>query len=135
MSDWSSVQYLGVVLSGVAAFAFGAFWYGVLGERWMKAVGRTKEDIAADKSPLPFVIAFGSGVLAAAVLGVLMRLAGLSGPVDGLLLGLAIGGLVAAPWIILHYAFAGRQRDLWWIDGAHTALSLALAGLILGFFF
>lgn len=135
MAGWSSVEYLGVVLSGVAAFAVGAAWYMTLAERWMKAVGRTKADIEADKSPLPFVIAFASGVLAAAVIGALMRLSGLSGPIDGLLLGLAIGGLIVAPWIVLHYAFAGRPRELWWIDGGHTALSFAAAGLVLGFFF
>ena len=58
MGGWSSVEFLGVFLSGAAGFGFGALWYGVLGERWMKAVGRTKQEIQADPSPLPFIIAF-----------------------------------------------------------------------------
>ena len=135
MGAWGSVEYLGIFLSGVAAFAFGALWYGVLGERWMKAAGRSKEEIETDQSSLPFIIAFVAAVLAAAVLAILMRLIPLSGPQEGALLGLAIGGAVVAPWIVLHYAFAGRPRDLWWIDGLHSAIALTIAGLVLGFFF
>ena len=135
MGGWSSVEFLGVFLSGAAGFGFGALWYGVLGERWMKAVGRTKQEIQADPSPLPFIIAFVAAVLAGAVMGVLMRIAGLSGPLEGASLGLAVGGSIVAPWIVLHYAFAGRPRDLWWIDGLHSAAALTIVGLVLGLFF
>ena len=135
MFGWSSVEYLGVFLSGLAAFAVGAAWYMILAERWMKAVGRTKKDMEADKSPAPFVIAFVAAELAAGAMGFFMWLADLSGPSEGLALGLGIGALIAAPWIVLHYAFAGRPFALWWIDGLHTVLALAVAGMVLGFFF
>lgn len=134
MAGWSSVEFLGVFVSGAAAFGVGAVWYGVLGERWMQAVGRSKEEISANQSPLPFVIAFAAAILAAAVMGVLMRAMGLSGVIDGLTLGLGQGALIGAPWIVLHYAFAGRPRDLWWIDGLHTVLALAVCGSVLGLF-
>lgn len=135
MSGWSSVEFLGIFLSGAAAFAVGAVWYGLLAEPWMAAVGRSRQEIQADKSPLPFVIAFASAVLAMAVMGVLMRLAGLSGPLHGAMLGLALGALIAAPWLVLHYAFAGRPKQLWWIDGLHSVAALTVGGLVLGLFF
>ena len=52
----------------------------------------------------------------------------------GLLSGLGAGLFFAAPWIMTNYAFAGRPRALWWIDGGHVVLACSAIGLVLGVF-
>ncbi len=126
--------FLGVILAAAAGFGVGAIWYGGLSARWMVAVGTTKEEIADDNSPLPFVIAGLAALLAAGM----MRHMFVTGEVTGWLrcgaYGAGIGAFMVMPWIILHYAFAGRPRSLWWIDGGHTVAAFTVMGVVLGIF-
>ena len=59
---------LGVLLAAAAGFAAGAVWYMILGRQWMAAVGRTEEEIKADRSPVPFVIGFLASLATAGML-------------------------------------------------------------------
>lgn len=123
-----------VVVAAIGGFAVGAAWYMTLADQWMAAIGKTKEEIEADKDPTPFVIAGLGALLSAALMYHMFAAAGITGTMRCLAYGAGIGAFIAAPWIILHYAFAGRPRSLWWIDGGHTIAAFAVMGLILGFF-
>lgn len=125
---------LGILLATLAGFATGWGWYMWHGERWMKAVGRTKEEIEADRNPLPFVIGFVASLATAIMQWHILTGSGVTGVGGALIAGLGLGAFVAAPWIVLNYAFAGRPRDLWWIDGLHVVLAQGLIGLVLGLF-
>lgn len=127
--DWGT----DILLSGFTAFGFGALWYNKLGDRWMAAVGRTKEEIDADQDPTPFVIGFVAALLSAAILRALMESFGLAGLYAGGALGAVAGFGLVAPWIIVHYAFAGRPKELWWIDGGHAGIALTVTGGVLGY--
>ena len=59
---------------------------------------------------------------------------GVTGMMRCLGYGAGIGAFVVMPWVILHYAFAGRPKSLWWIDGGHTVAAFAVMGLVLGLF-
>lgn len=120
------------IVAAAASFAFGAVWYGALGDRWLAATGRTKEDIQADRSPLPFILAGITALLGAGALRWIFAAHGVDGALEGLRLGLALGLAVAAPWVVLSHAFSGRPRDLWWIDGGHAAIALGISGTVLG---
>lgn len=128
------MEFLGVILAAAAGFGFGAVWYGGLSARWMVAVGTTKDDLAEDKSVLPFVIAGIAALFAAGM----MRHMFVTGEVSGWLrcgaYGAGIGAFLVMPWVLLHYAFAGRPRSLWWIDGGHTVGAFAVMGAVLGLF-
>ncbi len=128
------MTYLTILVAAVAGFAVGAVWYMGLSTRWMTAVGRTEEEIKADQNPLPFIIAFLGALSAAAVMQHLFAVAGVSGVWRCFGYGAGIGFFVVMPWVILHYAFAGRPKSLWWIDGGHTVAAFAVMGLVLGFF-
>ncbi|MEM7057466.1 MAG: DUF1761 domain-containing protein [Pseudomonadota bacterium] len=125
---------LSVLLAAVGGFALGAVWYMALGKRWMAAVGKTEEDIKADKNPLPFIVGFLGSLVTAGMMSHVFGMAGVSGFVDGLLSGLGIGFLMTAPWILTNYAFAGRPKDLWWIDAGHAGLACGVIGAVLGLF-
>lgn len=133
MPDEFIAMLTDVLITGMVGFGFGAVWYGKFGDRWMRAVGRTKEELAADKSSLPFVIAGVCSLLAATIMRLVFWKLGMSGLPQGLALGAGIGFLLIAPWVVLNYAFAARPRDLWWIDGLHAALAFSLMGVAMGF--
>lgn len=129
------MAYLGVLLAAVAGFATGAVWYIVNGPRWMAAVGRTKAEMDADKSPLPFIIGFLASLLTAGMMRHVFVTSGISGFGGGLVGGLGVGLFMIAPWIVTNYAFAARPRTLWWIDAGHVILAAAAIGIVLGLFY
>ncbi len=128
------MQVVAVLVAAAAGFGAGAVWYMINGQRWMAAVGRTEEEIKADKSPLPFIIGFLASLLTAGMMRHIFASAGISGLGGGLIGGLGIGLFVIAPWIATNYAFAGRPKSLWWIDAGHVILAATAIGLVLGLF-
>ncbi|MEM7668726.1 MAG: DUF1761 domain-containing protein [Pseudomonadota bacterium] len=128
------MDVLGVVLAAVAGFGMGAIWYMTNGDRWMAAVGRTKEDISADKSSLPFIIGFAANLITAVMMRHVFVASGISGFGTGLVSGLGVGLFLVAPWILTNYAFAGRPKQLWWIDAGHVILACTAIGTVLGLF-
>jgi hypothetical protein len=128
------MQVLAVILAAAAGFGSGAAWYMINGKRWMAAVGRSEDEIKADKSPLPFVIGFLASLLTAGMMRHILASAGVSGAGAGLIAGLGLGLFVVAPWIVTNYAFAARPRALWWIDAGHVVLACTAIGLVLGLF-
>ena len=71
--DFMAPNYFVVVLAAIAGFMAGGIWYGIWGERWMKAAGLTKADIEGPDgqkrgSPPPFILAGIGNFLMALVL-------------------------------------------------------------------
>lgn len=126
---------IAVIVAAVLGFATGAVWYGALGAQWMQAVGRTKEEIEADKDKTPFVIAFVAALLASMVMHHMFTMAGIEDALRCLAYGAGLGLFLVAPWIVLHYGFAGRPKALWIIDAGHTVAAFAVIGLVLGLFY
>lgn len=128
------MNILAIIIAAIAGFGVGAVWYMSLAKPWMAAVGKTEEEIKADQNPLPFIIAGLGALSAAVVLEHMFAAGGVEGALRSLGYGAGIGAFVVMPWVILHYAFAGRPRSLWWIDGGHTIAAFAVMGLVLGLF-
>jgi hypothetical protein len=128
------MQLVAVLLAAAAGFSAGAAWYMINGKRWMAAVGRTEEEMKADKSPLPFVIGFAASLLTAGLMRHVFAGAEVSGIGGGLIGGLGVGLFFVAPWIMTNYAFAARPKALWWIDSGHVILACSAIGLVLGLF-
>ena len=103
-----------------------------LGTRWMAAVGLTEEEIKANPSKMPFIVAGIGNLVTAGMMRHIFAASDISGAGAGLIAGLGIGLFMTAPWILTNYAFAGRPRPLWWIDAGHATAACAVIGLILG---
>jgi hypothetical protein len=130
--EFVGISYLAVLFSAAAGFAFGAVYYITFGGRWMKALGKTKEEIVAARSPVPFIIAIVAqlliGYMLAGVIGHLGAVNIRNGVISGLFLW--VGFVITT--MAVNYSFQGAKPMLTLIDGIHWLGVLVLQGLIIG---
>jgi hypothetical protein len=125
--------FLSVIAAAVAAWIFGAIWYGVIARQWMAASGLTEETINRS-NPAPYIVSFICTVLVAGMTRHVLVTSGVDTFGKGLLTGLGLGLFVAAPWIATNVMFAQRDRGLIWMDGVYPTVGMALMGAILTMF-
>jgi hypothetical protein len=136
----ANVNYLSILVAAVAAWLFGAIYYGALGKPWVEAQGKTmgqfKQEHAARigkfSAQVPFLLAFVADLVMAWVLyGILVHLKTFS----------IRAGLISAAFIWLGFvlttmavnnAFSGRRWTLTAIDSGAWLGALLIMGLILG---
>lgn len=127
----------GILAGAIAAWGFGAGYYGLMGRHWLDAVNlppeirRTIEN-GGRMDPTPFILSFVAELVMAAVLsGVMLQLARPS-LIKGAMLGITIWlGFVAAPMIV-NNAYAMRPLRLTAIDALHWLGVLAIMGAVIG---
>lgn len=128
---------LSVLAAGLAAWVFGAIWYGVAAGPWMEAAGIEKGPDgrpANAKNPAPYIISLVSVILVAGMTRHIFALSGIAGWDKGLIAGLGIGLFLATPWLATNYGFAGRPFKLTIIDGIYATVGCGLIGLVLALF-
>ncbi len=121
---------LSVVAAAVAAWVFGAVWYGVIGKQWMEASGLT-EDTIDRRNPVPYVVSFLCVLIVAGMMRHILASAGGHTGFSGMLTGLGLGLFIATPWIATNVMFSQRPRSLIWMDGVYPTIGCALMGLVL----
>ena|SRR5437899_2654169 len=131
---FAGINYLAVLIAAVAGFAFGAAYYIGLSRQWLAAVGKTKEEVAAKRSPTPFIIS----IVALAVMA--WTLAGIMGHLGAGQVTLK-NGVISALFVWLGFvittlavnnAFGQRKPMLTVIDGIHWLGVLVIQGAIIG---
>jgi hypothetical protein len=133
----TSGNYLAIIITAIASFAFGAAWYTALGQQWLAARGLSQAEARArtGTSPLPFIVSFVALLIMAWMFaGILLHLARggtemsvRSGVIAGFFLWL---GFVITTMAVNH-AFQGERRLLTLIDGGHWLGVLLIQGAIL----
>jgi len=80
MAQLQNLHALPIVLSAVAAWFFGAVYYGILGPKWMAAQGKTIEQCKAENAGkstaakiTPFVLSFIAELVMASALSGIIR--------------------------------------------------------------
>ena len=48
---FSGINYFAVLAAAIAGFAVGMGWYAILGDRWMAALGKSREELLPDGKP------------------------------------------------------------------------------------
>jgi len=131
---FAGLSYLAVLFAGAAGFAFGAVYYTTLGKRWMRALGKTEEDIKRNKSPLPFIIAAVAQVLMACILaGAIGHLGDSAVTIrNGLITGAFMWVGFVLTTVSVNYAFQGAKPILTVIDAGHWLGVLLIQGFIIG---
>jgi hypothetical protein len=119
-----------ILAAAVAAWIFGALWYGLLGKAWMRAVGFTERP---KPTPAPFVISFVAELLMAAVLASVLELLPKTAAI-GLSVGLVAWIGLVLPTLTVNHRYQGSPWTLTAIDGGHWLGVLLLMGLVLGLF-
>ena len=131
------MEIVNVIVAGVAGFGFGALWYGVLRDPWLKASGVA---VGADgkpanaSDPKPYIFGMIAMMLVAGMMRHTFELSGIETAGKGLVSGIGIGAFMAAPWLLICYEFAGRSKRLVLIDGGYAALGSGVIGLVLTLF-
>jgi len=121
-----------VPAAAVAAWIFGAVWYGVMGKVWMRAQGIDPDSCKDKKMPLaPMATSFAAELLMAAGLLHLMNRLDLHRWNEGLFSGLMLGVVFVATTILVNNMFQGRKLMLTLIDSLHWIFVLAIEGLVL----
>lgn len=124
------MEFLSVIAAAVAAWVFGAIWYGVIGKQWMAASGLTEETVNRS-NPAPYFVSFLCALLVAGMMRHVLVSSGVETVGKGLLTGLGLGLFVAAPWGVTNVMFAQRDRALIWMDGIYPTVGMALMGVVL----
>jgi len=135
---FAGISYVAVLVAAVAGWLASAAWYMSLGKAWTAALGKTSEQIHAERNKpgafLPFIYAFVANIVIAWMLaGVLGHL----GPGQVTLLN----GVLSAAFLwfgfilttmTVNYTFAGRSIRLLLIDAGNWLIVLLLIGAVVG---
>ena len=130
--DFAGINYLAVFVAALAAWMFGAAWYGGLSKPWLKAV---RLDPATLKmTPMHYATSFIAELILAFVLAALV--AGLHGDEATLGNGVASGLLVwfgfIATTTAVNQRYEGYGWDLTLIDWGHWLGVTIVMGAIIG---
>jgi hypothetical protein len=133
----TNVEFIAVFVAAVASWLVGALWYMALGQTWLRALGKTKDDLMAPSgkpSPAPFIISFLAELVMALVLAVLVARLGPVTVSNGIAAAfLAWIGFVATSMVVNH-RFGGARPMLTVIDSGHWLAVLMAQGIVIGLF-
>jgi len=128
-----------IVTAAVAAWIFGAIYYGLLGRTWLAAQGKTMEQCKAEGAgrstavkAAPFILSFIAEIVMASILsGVMFHVniyTARAGAISGALCWL---GFVLTT-VAVNNAYTFRRVSLTAIDAGHWLGVLVIMGAILG---
>ena len=134
-----NINYLALFVAAAAAWIFGAFYYGLLGPKWMAAQSKTVEQCKAEGAGrsaaakiAPFILSFIAELVMAGVLfGILFHMSMFTprgGAISGALCWL---GFVLTT-VAVNNAYTFRRWSLTAIDAGHWLGVLVIIGAILG---
>jgi hypothetical protein len=134
---FSGINYVAVIIATLAGFGLGAVWYMILGRAWMRALGKTEDEISRDQGAakaLPFIIAlvalFVMSLMLAGLMGHLGDVSVRGGVISGFFVW--IGFVITT--IGVNHAFSGASPKLTLIDGGHWLAVLIVMGAVIGAF-
>jgi len=128
----TEIQWLPVIVAGLSGFLVGGIWYGPLFLKpWLRAEGKSKEEMGARHPAIVFGLAFLCNLFSAFILD---HTVATYGDPD-LALTVMITGGVALGFVIpaygVNYLFAGRKLALFWIDAGYWLVTYIVMGIIL----
>jgi hypothetical protein len=136
-----NVNFLAIIIAAVAAWIFGAAYYGALGKAWVRALGTSMEAMKAQnagKSALvkaaPFLLSFCAEVIMAYVLYGLLFHLGMWTVRAGIISGAICWFGFVLTTIATNNAYPGRRPLLTVIDSGHWLGVLMIMGAIIGGF-
>jgi hypothetical protein len=130
-----TVNYLAVVVAGVAAFMLGALWYSpaLFARQWVAAQGHTPEKLAAMRQQMTktYAISFVCFLVTAWVMAVLISRVGVTGALGGMKLGGITWLGFAATIGLTSNLYSGKPLTAFLIDAGYQLVYLIVMGVIL----
>lgn len=131
--EWD-VNYLAVVVAAITGMVIGGVYFmpAVAGKAWMKAIGKTEEDLKGANQPVLYVVAAVFTLLMATVLAAAIGWADAGTWSGGALVGLLMWIGFSFPIIGLTFAFELRPMANHVITGGDYLITLVVMGAIIG---
>lgn len=133
MAEWD-VNYLAALVSAAAAMVIGTIYFmpAVAGRAWMKAIGKTQEELKAANRPSLYILSAIFAYLQAVALAAVIGWAGASSLLGGALIGLLMWVGLAGPIISVTFIFEGRPMANHVVSVGYYLISLVVMGAIIG---
>ena len=135
--EFANINYLAVLVGGIAAFALGSLWYTALfGKAWQRLLELSDEKMKSGSIAVTMVSSFVLMTIMSFGLAILIQ--GHSNPdsevgtLSGLYHGLIIGAVFVGMSVGINYLYQRRSIKLWLIDAGYQILFLGIQGAILG---
>jgi hypothetical protein len=133
------MSILGIFAAAIAAWGFGAAYYGFMGKIWLDAVGfppevRARIESGGKMDPTPFILSFVAELLMAAVFSGVMFHFSPPGIAKGAIIGATFWLGFVVTTMITNNAYAMRPLKLTAIDSFHWLGVLIIMGAVLGAF-
>jgi hypothetical protein len=130
----STINFPAVLAAAVAYMILGALWYSpaLFGNAWMRGIGKTKEQVAADFSPLNYVWAIVTAFFAAYGIARIMSWTGGGTIGDGIKVSLLLGICLIAAALWMNDKFEARPVALSLINVTYHLCGLVVVGIIIG---
>lgn len=128
-----SVNFLAILLCGVASMVIGYFWYSkmLFAEQWMKLSGLKMSDMKGDGVWKNYLVTFGCALLMAYVLALTLKFTGTIGAAESLKMAFWLWlGFVAAT-SLTNDLFNQVPFKLFLIKSGHHLANMLVASLIL----
>ncbi len=139
MSHFADINWLAVLLATVASMALGMAWYTILGNQWMAALGKTREELMPEgkNASMPFVIAGVCQLVMAYVMLLLTRSIMDTSAVDiqvwdAVLVGAHMWFGFVLTSTLLNHAYQGQKMSLTIIDTGYLLGVLLVQGVVIG---
>lgn len=130
MHQFSSVNWIAVLVAALSGFVIGGLWYRIFQQPWMRYSGMTKEKGAQASMALTFGGAYVLNLVAATGIALL------AGRQAGWLLGMHTGAFAALFYVAtalgVIYLFEQRPLGQWLINAGYQVLNFAVMGIIIG---
>jgi Protein of unknown function (DUF1761) len=130
----SEINWLAVLVAGLAYFALGALWYSKLlfANSWIKLAGINMEDPNMRKGVAQIMIMSLLAMIVASIgLGIFITRIGSAGWMTGLKVGLVAGICFSATAICISYLYEKRPLGLHLINSFYNIAGCTIAGIII----
>ncbi len=130
----ASLNYLAVLVAGLAYFALGAIWYArpVFGNLWMSGIGKTEEQLKAEFSAMKMVYALIGSLLVAYGMARILSWTMAATVTDALMAALVAGVCFVLTTFAVRDTMEGHPFKLTAINVLYNIIGFLLIGLILG---
>jgi hypothetical protein len=133
METTFEINYIAVLVSGVAYFLLGGLWYSpvLFAKTWLAAIGKTEEQIKQSGAAAAYIISFIGSLAAALVLAMFVDYAGADSLPAGLVTGFFIWFGFVATTVAPPYFYEDRNKRLYLIYSGYTLVGFLMMASIL----
>jgi surface polysaccharide O-acyltransferase-like enzyme len=129
------VNYLAILVSGVAIFMLGGLWYSLLFKKpWVALMGIPEEKMkegAGGAMPFFLLLAFLCALVISYIMAIVINHFSPFSPMRGVMVGTMMWVGFAAPTSFATAVFSMTKKPLWMINTTYNLVSFIIAGVIL----